>query len=194
MVRWEGDGVLQVQGCFDHGGDEAGRDVPFDVAVKEPDAWVVGAEAEDDVAVWGRHEGISLHRDGRKGFVAYPVTGILLGARNGLESVAVEVERVAAFVVVVEDDFNDVVLFEDEGVGVGAVDDGIGGEGAGSKGSVESWDFGTRVGVVVEEGVIDAVGEVVHFDVEVKGVVDLIHEGFGVFGNEFEVIEGGEGV
>jgi len=37
---------------------------------------------------------------------------------------------VAAFVVVVEDDFDDVVLSEDEGVRVGAVDGGVGGEGA----------------------------------------------------------------
>ena len=32
-------GLLEGEGRFDHGGDEAGGDVPFDVAVEEPDAW-----------------------------------------------------------------------------------------------------------------------------------------------------------
>lgn len=36
-----------------------------------------------------------------------------------------EVEGVFAGVVVVEDDFDDLVLAEDEGVGVGTVDDGV---------------------------------------------------------------------
>ena len=194
MVGGKCDGVLQVQGRFDHGGDEAGRNVPFDVAVEEPDAWVVGAEAEDNVAVGGRHEGISLHRNSWKCLVACPITCVLLGARNSLEGVAVEMERVAAFVVVVEDDFDHVVLLEDEGVGIGAVDNGVGGEGAGGEGGVEGGDFWAGVGMVVEEGVVDAVGEVIHFDVEVEGVVDFIHKGLGVFGDESEVIKGSEGV
>lgn len=39
MVLRDGEGVLQICGRFDHGGDEAGGDVPFDMAVEEPDAW-----------------------------------------------------------------------------------------------------------------------------------------------------------
>lgn len=41
-VRGAGErkGVLEVEGPFDDGGDEARGDVPFDVAVEEPDAWV----------------------------------------------------------------------------------------------------------------------------------------------------------
>lgn len=30
---------MEEGGGFDEGGDEAGRDVPFDVAVEEPGAW-----------------------------------------------------------------------------------------------------------------------------------------------------------
>ena len=43
MVRGEGEGAggLEAGGIFDHGCDEAGCDVPFDVAVEEPDAWRV---------------------------------------------------------------------------------------------------------------------------------------------------------
>ena len=39
MVLGDGEGVLQESGGFDQGGYEAGCDVPFDVAVEEPDAW-----------------------------------------------------------------------------------------------------------------------------------------------------------
>lgn len=39
MVFGDGSGVLEEGGGFDEGGDEAGRDVPFNVAVEEPGAW-----------------------------------------------------------------------------------------------------------------------------------------------------------
>lgn len=74
-------------------------------------------------------------------------------------------ERVFSGVVVVEDDFYDLVLRQHEGVGVVAVDEGVGCVGAGGEGGVESGDFGRDVGDVVEEGVVCAVVEVVHFHV-----------------------------
>ncbi len=39
VVLGDGEGGLQDVGGFDEGGDEAGGDVPFDVAMEEPDAW-----------------------------------------------------------------------------------------------------------------------------------------------------------
>ena len=39
MVGWDDEGVLEEGWGFDHGGDEAGGEVPFVVAVEEPDAW-----------------------------------------------------------------------------------------------------------------------------------------------------------
>lgn len=44
-----------------------------------------------------------------------------------MEGVAVQVERVTAGVIVVDDDVDNLVAFEDEGVGVGGVDGGVGG-------------------------------------------------------------------
>ena len=39
-VVWrDGEGVLERGGGFNHRRDQAGRDVPFNVAVEEPDAW-----------------------------------------------------------------------------------------------------------------------------------------------------------
>ena len=126
--------------------------MPFYVAVKEPDARVVGAEAQYDVAVGVHHEGVAAHGDGGEGFVADVVAGEFVRAGDGLEGVAVEVEGVFAGVFVVEDDVDDLVFGEDEGVGVGAVDGGVGGGGAGAHYCEEGGDFGADVGYVVEEG------------------------------------------
>lgn len=194
MVAGDADGLLEDIGRFDHGGDQARGDVPFDVAVEEPDAWVVGAEADDEVAIRADHEGVAAHGDGGEGFVADVVSGFLLGADDGLEVVAVKVEGVLARVIVVEDDFDDLVLLEDEGVGVGGVDGGVEGGGAGGEGGVEGGHFGADVGDVVEEGVVGAVAEVVHRDVEAEGVVDLVPEGLFIGGDEGEVVERVEGV
>jgi hypothetical protein len=38
--------------------------MPFYVAVEEPDARVVGAEAEDYVAVWTHEDGVAAHGSG----------------------------------------------------------------------------------------------------------------------------------
>ena len=58
----------------------------------------------------------------------------------------------AAGVVVVEDDVDDLVALEDEGVGVGGVDGGVGGICTGREGGVEGGDFGGDVGDGVEGG------------------------------------------
>ena len=126
--------------------------MPLDMAVEEPDTGVVGAEAEDDVAVRVYHEGVATHGDGGKGLVHDVVAGVRGRADDGLEVVAVQVEGVFAWVVVVEDDFDGLVFGEDEGVGVGAVDVGDVCGCGGCEGGVEGWDFGGDVGGIVEEG------------------------------------------
>lgn len=42
VVWGDGEGGLEEGGGFDDGCDEAGGDVPFDVAVEKPDAWREG--------------------------------------------------------------------------------------------------------------------------------------------------------
>lgn len=61
-------------------------------------------------------------------------------------------EGVFAWVVVVEDYVDDLVLLEDESVGVGGVDGGVVGGWAGGEGGVECWDDGASVGYSVEGG------------------------------------------
>lgn len=57
-----------------------------------------------------------------------------------------------ARVVIVEDDLYDVVVLQDVGTRVDAVDGGVVGEVAGGEGGVKSWDFGADVCYIVEEG------------------------------------------
>jgi len=65
-------------------------------------------------------------------------------------------------IVVVQDYLNDFVVGKDEGVGVRAVDDGVGAVVAGGESGVERGYFGADVGDAVDEGVVGAVAEVVH--------------------------------
>ncbi len=54
VVLWNLAAQLLLDGerGFDHGCDESRRYVPFNVAVEEPHARVIGAETEHKVAVW----------------------------------------------------------------------------------------------------------------------------------------------
>lgn len=63
-----------------------------------------------------------------------------------------KVEGMFAWVVVVEDDLDDLILAEDEGIGVGTVDDGIHRGRLGGQGGVEGRDDWTDVSAIVEKG------------------------------------------
>lgn len=72
---------------------------------------------------------------------------------------ACEVQRIQecawyilSWVIVVEHDFDDLVLGQDKGIGVAAVDGRIGGVGASGEDAVERRYLGAYVGHVVEEG------------------------------------------
>jgi hypothetical protein len=45
--------VLDLSGVFEDVDVEAGRDVPSDVAMERPDAWVVGVDLNDNVRGFG---------------------------------------------------------------------------------------------------------------------------------------------
>lgn len=103
-----------------------------------------------------------------------------------------------ACVVVVEDDFYNVVVLQDVGVRVDAIDGGVVGKVAGGKSGVECRDFRADVSYVVEEcakggksaavpvvrrgggRLIGSVSKVVHLEVKVERVVDRAEELFTV--------------
>lgn len=64
---------------------------------------------------------------------------------------SVQMERMFAGVIVVEDYLDNLVFFENVSVNVGSVDGSVGGRGPSGKSSVKRWDFGPYVGNIVEE-------------------------------------------
>jgi len=74
--------------------------MPFDVAVEEPNTRVVRLEAQHNVAERVQDEGIAAHGsraiDGLRGVRDVKEAGIIIGAGDGLEVVAVEVKGVFA--------------------------------------------------------------------------------------------------
>ena len=104
-------------------GGQAAVNMPLDVAMVKPDSRVVGAESHDDVSVGADDPCIPFHGDGWQCCIRWIVViAILLAADHALEIVAVEMEGVFTWVVVVEDDFDDFVMLENEGVGIDAID------------------------------------------------------------------------
>lgn len=71
---------------------------------------IIGSKAQDEISHWSHHEGIPPHRHRGECLVANVLACIFVRACNGLESVAVEMEGMFACVIVVEDDFYDVVM------------------------------------------------------------------------------------
>lgn len=160
--------------------------------------WVVGLEAHDNVAVGVDDEGITAHGSIRELLIrdlgVRPDTGLFFRAEDSLEGMSVEMEGVAARVEVVDDKLDDLVLLEDNRVGVAAVDGGVGGIFAGVEDRVQRGNLGAGVGDVVEEGVVLAVAKVVHHDIEGHLVVGLSEEIHLVVGDESHVVKGVEGV
>lgn len=138
-----------ARGVGKRGSDE---NSPFQVAVKEPYSRVVGSEAQDNVAVGPDKEGVAAHWNLRDGLIVGKVASRFGGPYNSLEGVAVKVEGVFAGIIVVQDDFDSLSLLENKGIGVVAIDHGIGGEIRRSKGCVERRNLWRNVRHIVEEG------------------------------------------
>ena len=144
-------------GRLDDGRRQAHLDVPLDVAVEQPDARVVGLEAQHRERV--RHDGHRVAHRRRRRVVdvpGRPVARPRARAVEHLEVVAVQVERVRGIIDVVDDDLHDIAVFNDEGVDL-AVDDGVGVEVAGGRRAVQGGDLLADVGEVVEAGAVACV-------------------------------------
>lgn len=155
----DADGLLQDLRRFDEGGREAGFDVPLDVAVEQPDAcmfdqfglessngicrvliWIVGLEAQHEVAVCKDGDSVAAHGDCREiGRVAVVGASVWGRSCDNLDMMTVEVERVGVGVDIVDHDLDDFVVLQDEGVGVDSVDGGILSVAADTQRCIERW-------------------------------------------------------
>lgn len=125
--------------------------MPLNMTMKKPNPRVIRLEPQHHITVRIHHKRVPAHRYGGESFVHDIVSGVGLRAHDGLEVVAVEMEGVFTRVFIVDDYFDGLAFLEDEGVGVGAVDErGHSGCG-GREGGIEGGDFGVDVGYVIEE-------------------------------------------
>lgn len=128
--------------------------------MEQPHAGVVALEPHDDMPVRPDQEHISFHRPLWQDQTAIGhgigivVTRIVVSAHDGLEGVAVQMERVFSRVLVVEHDLDHLVVAQHVRVGVGTVHGRVGGQVARGEGGVEGRDFRTYVGDAAKEGVV----------------------------------------
>ena len=113
--------------------------------------WVIGLEAQDNVALGLDNKDVSAHGDRWQSLVSDISAGIFRGAGHGLEVVAMEVEGMFARVVAIDNDFDHLILLKDEGVGRTAIDVRVVDKGARGQGRVQCWNFGASIALIVEE-------------------------------------------
>ena len=113
--------------------------------------WIVGLEAQDEVAVRKDGNGVAAHGNGGEiGRVAVVDAGVWGRSCDDLELMAVEMERVGFGVEVVDHDLDDFVMLQDVGVGVYSVDGGILGVAADTQRCIERRHLLHQVGNVVQ--------------------------------------------
>lgn len=144
---------LQLERGFDHGRDKPAVHVPFNVAVEEPHARVVGAEAENSVTRGMNEDRISTHGDlGKREVCRVVEASVVVGPSDYLEVVCVQVERMLSGVIIVDHQLDDLAVVEHEGITVDAVDAGVGDDVCRSgESSVESGHLLRDIGDVVEK-------------------------------------------
>lgn len=159
---------------------------------------VVCSEPQNDVSIRPNDEGIATHRRSREIRLRNIGIGeratVFGGAVQRLEIVAVQVEGVTAWIEVVDNDLDDFVALEHKWVGICAVYLCVCRRVTSREDGVESRHLGSLVGDIVEEGIVCAVAEVVHDDIELDGLGGFWEQGLLVVGDEGHVIKGGEGV
>lgn len=161
--------------------------------MEEPDARIVGLEAYHEVACRSHHEGISPHRSRWKGRViaGVIVAPVIVTPHNSLKVVSVQMERMLARIVIVQDDLYNLVFFQDVAVGVAAIDGHVRGVAAGGQRAVQRRDYRFDVGDLVEEGTVavsiragrvpdmahllaGAISKIVHGEIKCERDVDFV--------------------
>src|SRR5205814_1295143 len=128
---------------------------------------IVASKPQDDVAVRPDEESVSSHRHCRHFHIAEVegsvvvgtaedisrviISAAVVGSYNSLEIVAVQMERMLACVVVVDNKLNDLVVCKNKRIGVDAIDDAITGVVVSGKGCIEGRNLGPNVSDVVKE-------------------------------------------
>jgi hypothetical protein len=104
------------QTYLDKSHDQPRINVPFDMAMEQPQPWVIALEAHHDMPVRPDQQDVPAHRllwqhqaavDHSVGVI---VARVVVSANDGLEIVPVQMEGMFAGVVVVHDNLDDLVF------------------------------------------------------------------------------------
>lgn len=113
--------------------------------------WVVGLEAQDEVAVRKDGNGVTAHGNGGEiGRVAVVDAGVWGRSCDDLKLMAVEMERVGFGVEIVDHYLDDFVVLQDVGVGVHSVDGRVLSVAADTQRCIERRHLGHQIGDIVQ--------------------------------------------
>ncbi|KAH3669046.1 hypothetical protein OGAPHI_001642 [Ogataea philodendri] len=170
--------------------------VPFNMAMEEPDTWVVSLESDHKVGLRLHVQDVSLHWIFRnivrsrlvvtdwRSFVAVVWTSF-----NDLEHVTVQVERMLTCILVVEDNFHDFVFLQDNRVGVGSVNSSIRSIFTSRHDGSKSRNNWSNIGNSREEGIVNTVSKVVHDNVQSDLIIIAVVSFFLIQRNKVEVVK-----
>ena len=106
-----------------------------------------------------------------------------------LEIMPVQMEWMLPCVVVVDDNLDNLLVGQDEGVCIDSVYSWVCSEVTCAKGSVERGNFRVHISDIVEEGVVGTVGEIVHGNIQAYGVIRAREQLFVVNWNQEKVVQ-----
>ena len=116
--------------------------------------WIVGSKSDNEIPVWLHHEGISPHWCRLESTVVVWIVEACVRRRaiHSLEIVSVQVERVLAWIIVVEYNLDYVALVEHKAVCIVAIDGFVTSRDACCKDAVKSRHQRRSIRDIVEKG------------------------------------------
>lgn len=144
----------------------------------QPHAGIIGFEPNDKISVGPDHKGITPH--GNRWEISMIVrvieARVIVTAHNGLEVMSMEMKRMLARIIIVQNDLHNIAPVQHIGIGISAINAWIGIVTASGQRRVQCRYFRTDVADVIKEGIVGSVTKVVHLHVEIERVVDLIEK------------------
>lgn len=123
--------------------------------LEQPNTRIIRLKPQHNMTTRVKYKGIPTHRNRRilnlRRIRRIKHTSLILRSYNCLKVVSVEMKRMFTRIKIVDDNIDDLIFGDDEGVREFAVDGYVGGVLACCERGVEGWNFLGGVGYVVEE-------------------------------------------
>lgn len=116
--------------------------------------WIIRLETKYGVAVGIQHDSVPSHRHLRKRSAAIVGAGFPLGSSDCLKIVAMEVEWMSAFIIIVDNDLNNFIPSQYKSIGVGSIYIAVGGDRTGRHGRVQCRHLRSNIRYIIEESTV----------------------------------------